>query len=165
MINVNQSSRRAASKNQHTALPMPERFWNYTKKDGDCLAWTGCIRKDGYGAFQLNSKSHLAHRIAYQLSSGEDHIALCVLHKCDNRKCVKPSHLFLGSQKDNIADMVSKQRQKGAVGEKHPNSKLNDMDILAIRNSSKGSAILAADYDVARCTIHRIKSRKAWSHI
>ncbi len=92
-----------------------ERLWEKVDRSGDCWIWKGAISNKGYGSFRFNNKTELAHRVAWILVNGPipdgvgDH-GTCVLHSCDNPRCVNPAHLFLGTQVDNINDMVRKGR-------------------------------------------------------
>jgi len=89
-----------------------ERFWSKVNKTESCWNWTAGIRgKCGYGAFRLNGRTISAHRISYEVEYGKIPDNSCVLHKCDNRICVRPSHLFLGTLLDNIKDMDNKGRR------------------------------------------------------
>lgn len=74
-----------------------------------CNEWLGAMR-NGYGCMKINGKVVDAHRVSYQLYKGEIPEGKCVLHKCDNPKCVNPDHLFLGTKKDNYDDAISKKR-------------------------------------------------------
>ncbi len=97
-------------------ITLEERFWQKVDKSGDCWEWTAYRIPAGYGQINIKGKLFLAHRVSYMISKGEITDGLLVCHKCDNRKCVNPNHLFLGTHKDNARDMVNKGRNS-----KHPN--------------------------------------------
>jgi hypothetical protein len=108
------------------ARPFAERFWEKVAKSDGCWLWTGGCSNTGYGAFWLKGQTINAHRIAWLLTSGPIPDGMDVLHRCDAnysvgdrsyRRCVRPDHLFLGTDKDNMADMVAKGRS--ASGERH----------------------------------------------
>lgn len=143
------------------------RFWNKTTRVNDCLEWTGYIRKDGYANFFLDGKTLLAHRVACMLTRGEIPQGMEVCHHCDNRKCVNPDHLFLGSLKDNMQDMVKKGRNKPQrlFGESNPMAKLSITDILNIRELHEigfSYARIACIYHVHKTQIGRIVRKENW---
>lgn len=101
----------------------------------ECWEWNGRKNKCGYGIHCVDNKKILAHRYSYGHFFGKIPQGMNVLHRCDVPFCVNPSHLFLGSQAANVADMVNKGRgvSNPPRGENHPNMKLYDRDVLLMR--------------------------------
>lgn len=94
-----------------------ERFWRYVDKTDECWTWTGGRINGGYGCFSVDGETNVAaHRFSYQLHNGEIPAGLVVCHRCDNPPCVRPDHLFLGTQLDNVRDMFSKGRSVSGMG-------------------------------------------------
>lgn len=91
-----------------------KRFWEKVKvgMPGECWEWQASTltTRHPYGRFWLLGKNRLAHRVAYELEVGEVEDGKCVLHKCDSPRCVNPVHLFVGTQMENVVDMVVKGR-------------------------------------------------------
>lgn len=136
-------------------------------KANDCWEWKGSKIKKGYGQIfrridGIGISIH-THRLAYEIYHGKIPKGMCVLHSCDNRSCCNPRHLFLGTNKDNINDMVLKNRN--IKGETHPLHKLLEKDILLIRLSKDKTKDLSIIYNVHPSTIRRIRSKKSWRHI
>ena len=157
--------------------PLFIKFWEKVLVDDDdkCWEWQAGRNKKGYGNFYISvghskDKHCLAHRMAYKLRYGDFDENLLVCHRCDNPSCVNPSHLFLGTNQDNMNDSSKKGRKKGInCGEKHPNSKLTEGDVRRIREVYKPRIYslrkLASEYGVDNSTIGYIIKRKLWDHI
>lgn len=180
--------------------PTPARadqFWSKVNKDGPtmphmespCWVWTACQHKDGYGSVSLGGRMLLAHRVAWTFvngaipHNGSAH-GICVLHRCDNRACVNPEHLFLGTQNDNIRDMEVKGRKITAHGDRNGartmperlargaavgNAKLTDAKVIDIRALWAVGGItkseIGARFGVDRTAIRKIVTRKTWKHV
>ena len=145
-----------------------KRFFKKVKKMDICWEWQSTISKNGYGQFSINNKKQLAHRVSYILHYGEIPIGMLVCHSCDNRKCVNPEHLFLGTNEDNMKDMINKKRAKYASGEKAGSSKLTNEDVKDIRlayDNNETTRQIAKKYNMNHSTIWNIVSGKTWKHI
>lgn len=130
-----------------------------------CWEWRGHFRQDGYGLFWFNGRARRAHRVAFEVMKGPIGKGRVLCHLCDNRACVNPSHLFVGSRADNIRDAVQKNRH--AKGEANGRSKLTVDDILAIRVAA-GTAPqseLAKRFKIDQGHISDIINRKKWKHV
>jgi hypothetical protein len=148
--------------------PARERFWVKVEKTGSCWQWRGCLSDTGYGNF-YDSRRWLAHRYSWDIHVGPIPRGMCVLHHCDNRACVRPDHLFLGTKRQNSQDMVMKGRHRvpSLKGSQHGEAKLTERDVLSIlRTYKRGNGReLAKKYDVSPSLISLIVRRKAWTHV
>ena len=143
------------------------RFWSKVTKTDKCWLWQGANIK-GYGKLGIGGQSYLAHRLSYMWNVGPIPDGLNVLHTCDTPPCVLPSHLFLGTQGDNLRDAASKGRTWRPQGEIHGRSKLNDESIKEIRYlGRKGYSHrkIGKIFGIHNVTVGRILSGKAWGHL
>ena len=145
-----------------------DRFHRLVSKDaGECWLWTGDINGNGYGRLQFNKKRRLAHRVSFELYNGALGDDQLVCHSCDNPRCVNPSHLFAGSQKDNMGDCAEKRRH--TYGEAIKHACLKEKDVLQIRAlyaaGGHGQRHLAELFGVSRAHIGLIIQRKRWPYI
>lgn len=138
------------------------------KDSSGCWNWIAGKDSYGYGQMRVNGPKRLAHRISYEQHFGTIPEKMCVLHRCDNPACINPAHLFLGTQPENIADMIAKGRDRKAriKGEDHNQAKLIESEVVTIRASiGVPQTKLASLYGVSPSQIGSIRRRKAWSHI
>lgn len=153
-------------------IPIEERFWKKVKKGkiNDCWEWVGSKYPSGYGSIRYKKKVEGAHRVSWELKNGPITNGLWVLHKCDNRPCVNPNHLFLGTCRDNVDDMVKKGRNHIPYmrGEKNGMSKLTAEKVLRIRELFLLGATrreITEQYDLTYEHICSIIRGDKWSHI
>jgi hypothetical protein len=139
-----------------------ERFWEKVAKQGEeaCWEWIGTKHKKGYGSIRNADKMEKAHRVAYEMSKGPIPKGLLVCHKCDNPGCVNPTHLFVGTNDDNMQDMVAKGR---ASRQRTTNILTREQAkaVYDVRYSVSATA-LAKEYSVAKPTIYAIWSQRNW---
>lgn len=141
-----------------------ERFWSRVRKTDSCWLWIGAQSDFGYGRTVLRRVCYRAHRIAYWLSSGTwVPPEMQVNNRCDVPQCVRPEHLFLGTQLENLADAISKART--TRGSKRKNSKLTEAQVLEIHSrlaSGEPQSSIARAYGVSQSGISRIGSGLIW---
>lgn len=128
-----------------------------------CWNWKLSCNK-GYGQFNFNGMK-LVHRLIWCAIHGRPPIGMCVCHKCDNRKCINPAHLFLGTQQDNLEDMLSKGRN--AKGAMLPNTVLTPRQVRYIRKQYKRGrgSLLANQFGVNANTIYDVVKLRTWSYV
>lgn len=176
----NLASKRARTEKRKAGKPpvptLEEKFWARVNKNGPvqphvahlgaCWEWSGSVGSHGYG---ILSRAHLAHRFSWLIHAG-DPAMMFVCHKCDNRRCVRPDHLFLGTDADNKADMVRKGRARPGItrGNARWNSKLNEALVRQIRaayESGKTWRQLADETGLAWATVRAAVIGQNWKWV
>lgn len=147
------------------------------KTDSGCWEWTGYVARNGYGVHRFSdSFKQYAHRYAYRLHSGQPIPKdLCVCHTCDNRKCVNPAHLFLGTQKENLEDMIKKNRHcygearsrlvRGAHNGRALLTEEGVKEILRLKAEGLSCTEIAQIFNMARSSIKYVVAGTTWKHV
>lgn len=140
---------------------------NSTAITDECIVWPFPLDAYGYGQFGHNNMTRKAHRASYELNRGPITGGLHVCHRCDNRACVNPNHLFLATNAENTADKMAKGRygtgQGAPPGERHGRAKLREADVIAIRSSRETLRALSERYGVSQGHIWRLRKGLLWS--
>jgi hypothetical protein len=151
-----------------------QRFWDCIDRNGpvhpvygQCWVYLGKKSRKGYGRIVVLHKDIRVHRFAYELCVGSIPTGLCVLHHCDNPNCVRPSHLFLGTNHDNVNDKVKKRRQVQGVFVH--TAKLTTAIVRSIRSRGKLSRedciLIANEFGVLPSTIRNVVNRQTWKGV
>lgn len=160
-----------------------ERFWDYVPfaSEYDCWEWQGGRKDTGYGMFHPypgSTRTAMVHRLSWELHYGPIPLGLLVCHSCDNPPCLNPNHLFLGTVRDNVRDMISKGRgaqlvhpkgwMGGGRGTALPQSKLNPDLVRTIRArnaSGESQSAIARSLGLGQPTISDIIRGVTWKHV
>lgn len=133
-----------------------------------CWNWQGDrTSRDGYGRLYIGGRLQLVHRVAYECYVAPIPLGLLVLHQCDNPACCNPSHLFVGTQSDNVQDALAKQCHVAPAGEINGLAKLTKEAVMVIRETAYRTATiteLARRFGVSRRAIRLAVTGATWTH-
>lgn len=152
-------------------IPLTVRFWSKVQKTNTCWIWTGAHNHQGYGRITVDGARKPAHQISWEMKNGPIPVGHEICHHCDNPSCVRPDHLFLGTRKDNVQDMIKKGRRSTlahGTGERHGMSKLTCVQVVDIRKryaAGESPKLLAIEFGIDRTHIYRITKRKIWKSV
>lgn len=138
---------------------------SFSPQPNGCWNWTRRIGRGGYGNASYRGKNVQAHRLAWSLFRGPIPEGMLVCHSCDNRRCVNPAHLWLGTQKDNLGDRDAKGRSNYQRGARNGAAKLDESAVLAIRADCRPIAQIAAQHRISQAAVSLIRNRKVWTHL
>jgi len=128
-----------------------------------CWLWTKSLSEFGYGQISVSGKTTIASRASYRCFVGDIPRGILVLHKCDTRACIRPDHLYLGTIVENTRDKLVRNRT--AQGANHGMAKLTVSDVIAIRNASETSEVVAQRYGIGAAAVRLVRARKTWRHV
>lgn len=147
---------------------LEEGFEKFVIKNPEgCWGWTGCAANPGYGQFRGNQKLIRAHRASWIIHFGEIPKGMYVCHKCDNKLCSNPEHLFLGTCKDNNLDMLKKGRSPilGKSGSSNPSAKLKESQVQEIRlllKTNMSQREIGAMFSISQTAVSVINTKRYW---
>lgn len=151
-------------------MKLEERFSKYIKKEKQCWRWTGASRGNGYGCLKVKGRVIDSHRVSWLIYRGEIKKGHIICHRCNNRWCANPKHLYQGTYKSNVKDSIRDGTHHlppvGTVyGERHPRSKLNYKKADEIKKSGLSQRKLAKKYGVHRSTIRAVLYGETWRNV
>jgi hypothetical protein len=155
--------------------PLAERFWEKVERGPECWMWRGTITHHGYGVISVGGRAsgrEYAHRASWELTNGPIAAGQVVCHRCDNTSCVRPDHLFLGTQAQNLADMRQKGRandpSRGSQGERNGRARLTWEQVREIRRrwaAGEQQIALAREFGIGSTTVGHIVHGRRWHDI
>lgn len=152
-----------------------DRFWDKVDKTEKCWLFRNGTKRMVYGTIGIGGKTVKSHILSWLIHNGSIPDGLYVCHKCDNRPCVRPEHLFLGTQSDNMKDAMNKGRisvprtGNKKQGVRRNNAKLNDIAVREIRDYFEtypsSYEELGLRFNVSASAIWKVINRKTWQHV
>ena len=144
------------------------RFWSKTLKTDNCWGWIGTLHGDGRASFWDNNKPGYvtAARFCWELHFGPIPIGMCVLHHCDNPRCVRPDHLFLGTRDENVKDRQVQNRQ--ANGSRNARAKLSETEVIRIRllySNGTTAKQIAKHFGLSQNHVYAITGKRYWGNL
>lgn len=134
----------------------------------DCWNWGFGVTAGGYGQMAFERKKYAAHRLSWSHYNNQEIPKGCVImHKCDNPKCVNPNHLLLGTQKDNVKDMMNKGRFKdyNKSGENNPSSVVREKDVCEIYEANGTHQDIADRFGYPHNAVSKIRNDQTWKSL
>ena len=141
------------------------KYWSKVTKTDACWLWTAATTR-GYGVITIARRLYYAHRLGWELANGPIPRGKHVLHRCDNPPCVRPDHLFLGTQADNVRDAARKHRMSS--GERRPNHKATAADVVRMRELHRqglNARQMADQFPIGERTIRKILAGRNWKDV
>lgn len=140
-------------------------FWSYVQKGPGCWIWTGAVDRSGYGIVTRRPNRWNAHRLAWFLTNGEIPAGRLICHRCDNRLCCRPDHLYVGTPQDNALD---RSRAGTQTGSRNGFAKLSESQVQSIKKRLRDGekvSVLAADYAISPAAIYMIRNGINWRQV
>lgn len=140
--------------------------WDRIRKTRSCWLWTGRVDRWGYGKLNQQGKTVSAHRAVWKELVGPITPGVFLCHTCDRPNCVKPAHLYEGSQRTNMDDMI--RRGRSTKGERHPMVRLSEKqakEILRRGKAGERQSLIAAEFGISSVQVNRIVTGQRWGHL
>ena len=146
------------------SLPLRDRIeaMSIPEPNSGCRIWTGAVSSKGYGSIRINGKSLGAHRVAYELEKGPIPAGMMVCHHCDLPPCIEATHLYAGTNDDNMADMDKRNRRASQSGSNNGNAKVAEEQVNLIRAASGSSEAVGKRFGIKGPTVRQIRSGATW---
>jgi hypothetical protein len=148
-----------------------ERFEQKVRKTETCWYWLGPVSNSGYGLMSFSKKRRSAHRLSFELFNGEIPLGMCICHRCDNKICVNPTHLFIGTYADNNRDCANKGRANNSGnlrGDNHPRATLTESSARmakSLASSGVKKTVIAERLKVNPSVIYDVCNGRTWRHL